>query len=131
MKLLFDSDFLFALFVPHDSHHQEAKRLAPRLANEELFVSRLVIFESATVLSYKVGQRVSISFLEHLPSLNLIKVDVSRDDEVRAWNIFTSRTKNGTSFIDCSNIALLEHYHFDRIMSFDTFYHKDIRLLTE
>jgi hypothetical protein len=35
MKILLDSDFLFALFVSNDFHHQKAKKLLEKYLNEE------------------------------------------------------------------------------------------------
>ena len=131
MKILFDTDFLFALFVPHDAHHQASKHLAPRLKSSERFVSRLVIFETATVLSYKVGQQMAILFVKRLPSLGLNVIDVSIEIERRAWEIFTSQTKKGTSFVDCANLAIVEYYKLNGIATFDEFYPKNLRLPIE
>lgn len=128
MKILLDTDFLFGLFVPTDAHHEQSKRIALNFKPHELFVSRLVIFETATVLSYKIGQDVSVSFVKRLLTLRLTTLDISEEVERRAWEIFTAQTKKGTSFVDCANLAVFEHYRLDGIATFDEFYPKSVRL---
>lgn len=75
----------------------------------------------------QVGQQESITLLDNLKEHNLIKIHVNEELEDAGWSIFLSQTKKGTSFVDCANLAVIEKYKFDGILSFDGFY-KDKRI---
>ena len=130
MKLLIDSDFLFGLFVLHDPHHDKTNKIFKKLIEkkEDLVALNIVVQETATVLSKKAGQAASLDFLErfvHLP-LKILVMDESLESD--AWEVFKKHTKKGTSFVDCANLAALEKYKFDGILSFDEFYQKKVRI---
>lgn len=128
MKYLVDADFLFGLFVPDDAHHVTSKRILKKYRNSiQLFVIDLVLFEVATVISYKVNQTEAVRFLDLLPKLELTKIEVRTDLEEKAWNVFRKQTKKGTSFVHCANLAMIELYKLDGILSFDTFYTTKLR----
>ena len=130
MKLLIDSDFLFGLFVQTDPHYSESKRLGAKFGpTSNLFVSNLVIYETATVISYKDNHKSSLIFLDKLPSLNLQTIVLDSALEEMSWKIFKTQTKKGTSFVDCTNLAILEKYKLDGILSFDLFYPKHLRIV--
>jgi predicted nucleic acid-binding protein len=123
-KVLVDSDFWFGLVVSGDSHHEACKKIFRDVVNEKISIYslRLVVYETATILSYKIDQKRSLMFLGKFRALPVILIDVDADMERRAWDIFGKQTKKGTSFVDCANVAAAEKYHFDRILSFDRFY---------
>jgi predicted nucleic acid-binding protein len=124
MRVLIDSDCLFALFIAHDPHHVMARKLFKSMSdiNAELMVTNAVIQETATVLSYKIGQKESLDFLDRFSSLKIAKLTISDGVEEQALKIFKQQTKKGISFVDCANMAVLEEYKFDGILSFDRFY---------
>lgn len=124
MKLLVDSDFWFGFFVAGDAHHKESKRIFSETLenNDSLFCLRLVIYETATVLSRKINQQASIVFVKKFPLLSVTLVDIDEELERKTWDIFLKQTKKGTSFIDCANLAAYEKFKFDGILSFDRFY---------
>lgn len=130
MKLLVDSDFLFGLFIPDDPHHKRAKQIWIDLMKEdnEVFVLNLTIQETATVLSHKRGQSTAIAFVDRLPELNLKKIEIDMDLEEEGWKIFKIKTKKGISFVDCANLAVIEHFKLDGILSFNRFYPKELRV---
>lgn len=130
MKILLDSDALFGLYIPDDIHHKESVRLLEECNNKEdsLFVLSSVLQETATVISYKRDHATSLRFLAHIDDLGATKLSLDEGLEDSAWKIFESQTKKGTSFVDCANIAAVEKYTLDRILSFDTFYPKELRV---
>lgn len=132
MRYLIDSDFLFGLFVDEDVHHSIASKILKKIKKNKvrLIVLNLVIQETATVISGKRSQREACLFLEKFTNLSIKIVNVDEDIETMAWNIFKKQTKKRTSFIDCTNLATLEKYKFDGILSFDEFYPKNIRVTT-
>ena len=128
MKILLDSDGLFGLYVPSDPHHEKAKHLALFLRAQmvELYVTNVVIWETATVLSYKIGQELAIQFVRSFPSLGAHMVVLDESLESRGWEVFLRQTKKGTSFVDCANVAVIEELKLDGILSFDEFYPKEL-----
>lgn len=124
MKLLLDSDFLFALFAAHDPNHSKAIYLLDTYKKQkaQFFVTNLVFQEAATVVSYKIGQREALEFLNRFDEVGAVQLTVDTKVEGKAWEIFKQQTKKGTSFIDCANVASADYYKLDGILSFDRFY---------
>lgn len=124
MKVLIDSDALFALYVANDLHHQTAKEILHRFLKEkaELFVTNLVLQETATVISYRLGQKQALDFLKRFSQVNIKQVFVNKNLIAKSWLVFKKQTKKGTSFIDCANIVVTRELKVDKIFSFDRFY---------
>jgi|SRR3989337_135570 len=128
MKLLVDSDFLISFSDPDDSNHKKASIIFKNLETDrELMALNLVFQESATVVSKKFGMEKARLFYNRLNKLidALIFLDQSLEEE--SWKVFLKQTRKGTSFVDCANLAALEKYKLDGILSFDEFYSKKIR----
>ena len=51
---------------------------------------------------------------------------VDEEMEKLSWRIFSNQAKKGTSFVDCSNLAVIEKFSLDGIVSFDKFYPKKL-----
>jgi predicted nucleic acid-binding protein len=130
MKLLIDSDFLFGLFVPDDLHHKRARQIWIDLVKREceIFVLKFAVQETATVLSHKIDQHTAISFVDKLPELGLKVLAADVEMEEDGWKIFKAQTKKGTSYVDCVNLAVIQKFKFDGILSFDKFYPKSLRI---
>ena len=129
MKYLIDSDFLFGLFVLHDSHHKKSISFLNKMTgDDELIVLNLVIQETATVLSIKDKQSTAILFLTELTKMPVSILFVGEEDENLGWDVFKKQTKKGTSFIDSMNLAVAQKYKFDKILSFDEFYPKNYNI---
>lgn len=124
MNILFDSDGLFALYVSSDSHHARAKALFQNLwqGQNQFYVSNLVLQETGTVLSHRFAHDIALDFLDRVSQMPVVRVFVNEKIEDMAWSIFREQKKKSTSFVDCSNLAILKHHGFDRIFSFDRFY---------
>lgn len=123
MRILIDSDALFALYFIDDANHQKAKKiLEPFSKEDELFVANLVLQESATVISRKIGQNQALDFLKKFEKTNAREIFLDRRLTAKTWQIFKEQTKKGTSFIDCANLAIAKELKMDKIFSFDKFY---------
>lgn len=129
MKYLVDSNILVAVYKRDDSTHERATRLVKKFhSNGNTFlVINLVIQESTTVVSHKMGMRDAKAFYRGLMDFVDETMPVDTQVEEKAWRIFFKQTKKGTSFVDCANLAVVEHYKLDGILSFDTFYPKSVR----
>lgn len=127
-KIVLDSNILVALYRLDDSTHQQAKEITRRLheQGDTFVVLNLIVQESATVISMKVGQEEAKDFYQKRD--RVIDQEIVLDDvlEGQAWRIFLRQLKKGTSFIDCANLAFIEKYKMDGILSFDKFYPKKL-----
>lgn len=124
MRVLLDSDWLFASFIKRDPNNNKAKKLFDFVVtqNPELIVLNLVLQETATVISHRIGQSESLEFLEKVETLKAHRIIVDQELEQKGWEIFKKQTKKGTSFVDCANLAAIELFKLDGILSFDRFY---------
>ena len=126
MKILLDSDALFALYVAKDAHHLNAKRIFKSLlhAHAELWTTNLVVQETATVVSFRLGQKQAKEFLTRLRRINIRETFVSPKLSAKAWEIFRKQEKKGTSFVDCANVAVTKEMRIKDIFSFDKIYNR-------
>jgi predicted nucleic acid-binding protein len=86
----------------------------------------LVLQESATVISHKIGQSQALDFLKQLKKTTTQELFLTRQLTVKAWRLFYQQTRQDTSFVDCANLAIARELAFDRIFSFDRFYRQFI-----
>ncbi|EKE05760.1 MAG: hypothetical protein ACD_19C00182G0088 [uncultured bacterium] len=131
MKLLIDSDFLFALFKPDDSNNDRAKKLLKKYLDEDLSISNLVLQESTTLVSKRMGMKYAIKFYASVTQIVKKIIYLDLHSEKDAWELFLSQTKKGSSFIDCSNMTIYKKFKFDNILAFDEYYPKNVRITSE
>ena len=130
MKLLVDSDFLFGSLVDHDAHNARAIGLFHhhKQSGASFYVLDSVLQEVGTLLSHRIGMESVRSFRQQYASLGMKEIHLDEFIEKEAWIIFLHQTKKGCSFVDCANLAIIEKYTLDGILSFDTFYPKNVRI---
>ncbi len=126
-KLLVDSDAFFSLLVKSDANHHRASLLNKKLVTQgqQFITVNLVVFETATVLSRKINQQAACLFLENITSG---KMEIFRIDEAiekRAGEIFKKQHSKNTSFVDCTNMAVMEKLNLPMIFSFDRIYKRN------
>lgn len=127
-KALIDTNIVVALYRPDDFLHQAAVAVVSKLKQSDwkFIFTNLLFQETATVLSMRVGMSLAKKFLKDYQNLLDQIIFVDEEVEKPSWEIFTRQTKKGTSFVDCSNMAVLEKYKLDGILSFDKFYPKKL-----
>ncbi|KKS31986.1 MAG: hypothetical protein UU93_C0012G0005 [Candidatus Amesbacteria bacterium GW2011_GWA2_42_12] len=130
-RYLVDSDFLVAVFNEKDSSHTNAMILLKKIGADEieLWMTNLVRQESATVISHRVDMNGVRLYVKKIVNDIHKFVDVDKSLENDSWRIFLKQTKKGCSFVDCSNLAIVEKYKLDGILTFDQFYPKRIRVV--
>ena len=124
MKILVDSDCLVGAFRLGDPHYEKAKTLlkSHHLKENQLNVLNIVLQETVTVLSHRVGMNAVRLFLNEFPKIGLHIIRLESDLEDLSWKFFLQQTKKGSSFVDCANLAAIEYYKLDGVLSFDKFY---------
>ncbi|MBM3283609.1 type II toxin-antitoxin system VapC family toxin [Candidatus Gottesmanbacteria bacterium] len=124
MKILVDADVLVALAKEDDNNHPKAVKIAKSLEKETLFITPLAIPEAATVLSYRISQKIAGQFLNEARQRKLVELSLTPQTCLLTDEIFLKQKQRGISWIDCLNIAMVQVYHLDGIFSFDKFYSK-------
>ncbi len=127
MKVLVDSDALYALYLEADLMHGKAVGLFRDLVDRKavLYVSNVVLQEVATLLSYRCGQEMARNFLKDFVRGGFKNVFLDEELTRSSWTLFQKQTKKGTSFVDCSNVVLYREFNFEAIFSFDKFYSRN------
>ncbi len=129
-KALLDANVLVALYRPEDGSHDNAVKVVSMLKDVawEFVCTNLLVQETATVLSMRVGMNLARKFLKDYHDIISEEIFIDGDVENLSWKIFSNQQKKGTSFVDCANLAVIEKYRLDGIVSFDTFYPKELRI---
>lgn len=128
-KTLVDTNVLVGAIRDQDALHERAARMLVVLKNNhETWALNLVIQETATVLSMRDGMAAARTFYQGYK--DIIDVEIKIDDKLEqlSWQIFLKQHKKGTSFVDCANLAVHQHYRLDAIATFDEFYPRNVRL---
>lgn len=129
MKYLVDSDFLVALYKPDDTNHAKANEILGNIYQKhELLILNLVLQESTTVISKRMGMKYAKSFHNSANKLTNQQISLNEEIEDEAWRLFLRQTKKGASFVDCANLATVRKFKLDGIISFDKFYPADIKI---
>lgn len=127
--ILIDADALVALIKTNDSNHKKALGINNKLQKKgaTYYLSPFTTAEVITVLSYKVSQQATKSFLKEIRKLDLpiLKLEEKYSSLADKW--FLKQNKKGISYFDCYNMALLEKYkaQITAIFSFDAIYKKN------
>ncbi len=129
-QVLIDSDAFVGQVNPDDAHFNRANEILQSLAKKKVqFVTTsLVIAESATVLSYRVGQNLARTFLEVMKRGNVPIIHIDETLQETALDIFSDQDKKGTSVTDCANVAVMQRFEIPKIFSFDKIYPKKFGL---
>lgn len=128
-KALVDTNIFVGAIRDRDALHDRAQKVLTAIKEtHEIWALSLVIQETATVLSMRDGMDAARLFYKNYK--NLVDVEIKMDDSLEqlSWHIFLKQLKKGTSFVDCANLAVFEHYRLDGIATFDEFYPKSVRL---
>lgn len=129
MKVLIDTDAIFGFYIKTDAHHHRSQLIHKKLYQEgaDLFITNLVLYETATVLSHKTTQQQAVTVMKTLLNTNYTMIFVDQILSEKTFDVFFSQTKKGTSFVDCANMVAVQEFKLDKIFSFDEFYPAKLR----
>ena len=125
--ILVDSDSFIALVKEDDDNHQKAKEYFAQLDELPvmLVTTKYVFAEVATVLSQRVSHAVSIQFVDTLlAEPQAIKFIDAHSDSIfdSAVDFFKKQSSKNVSFVDCTNMAVMQNFNIRYIFSFDKTY---------
>ncbi len=126
--VLVDSDVWVGFLVENDTNFKKAEKLFEKMQAQsmQIVLSSAILAETVTVLSHKVGQEAAKTFLGLIKEQKSEYVTIFLDETLNnhALELFVKQHKKGTSFVDCSNVVLVEEYQLDYICAFDKCYHR-------
>ncbi|MFA5049971.1 MAG: PIN domain-containing protein [Candidatus Micrarchaeia archaeon] len=77
-----DSSFLVSLFVPHDENHEKAKEKFIK-TNEEILIPDIILYETLTVINYKLGYAEKKSIFQKIISNSSFVVEHLTPSELK------------------------------------------------
>ena len=117
-----DTSAFYALEDASDAHHGQAVALRDGLKDPRfrLFTTNLVLAESITLLTYRLGAEHAVRFADLAYSSERLQVIRMTEDLERAAVERLRRTRDDElSFVDASLIECVERWDIDRIFAFD------------
>ncbi|MBI4253209.1 type II toxin-antitoxin system VapC family toxin [Candidatus Uhrbacteria bacterium] len=131
-EFLADADFLIALYSKNDTNHAKALKLLERVADffrPRIVISMLVYGEVVTILSQRVAQKTAHHFMDDSEQQGITVMAITQEIFRFAQDIFRRQRSKNVSFVDATNIALMQNKSFMGLLSFDRDYLKNgIRL---
>jgi predicted nucleic acid-binding protein len=126
IDVLIDSDAFIGRYYPDDAHNATAVSGFAELQKQEkkVVTTSMVVAETATVLSHKVGQDKANYFLKAIKSSKLPIIHIDAELQEQAIQIFQAQKKKGTSVTDCANVAVVQLFEISTVFGFDKFYAK-------
>ncbi len=114
-RFVIDSSVLVALYNSGDSLHQKAVEIFQELDAQVLIIHPYVIQETATVLAYKLGQKVAVKFLNDIEdAVNVIIPSMEIRDNILCF----IEVKKKISFTDAVIIDLAKSLNA-KLITFD------------
>ena len=105
-----DTTFIVELLVSTDQWHDSAVKIYNEIRKDELFISKLVIAETITILKNKLNTKDIREIYRNLPHMFKIIDDSDFFDE--AMDIFV-KYYSEISFFDAMYIFLMKNENFD------------------
>ena len=129
LTIFVDADAFVALAREDDTNHPRALQILNYLSQHSanLITSNYVFAETVTVISQRVSHQAALSFIKETssPASPLIVQWIDLETEKRAIHIFAKQTSKNVSFVDCTNMAILQQKRITHIFSFDKVYQKN------
>lgn len=130
-QILIDSDAFVGLLMQTDPHHSKATEIFAQIKAQQphLITTSAVVAETATVLSYRDGQKLAKTFLkEFIEAGHFPVIHINEALHRSGIELFKSQSKKGTSVTDCTNVAVCQQLEISYIFSFDQVYPKKFGL---
>ena len=118
--IFIDTNFYVSLENKADSNHKKAKEILIYLIpkNPQFFTTTLILYETVTVISLRVGREAAIYFKDNFdPATKVLWLD--KAIETKAWSLFRKIKDKDVSFVDCYSFALLGELMVREVLTFD------------
>lgn len=131
--ILLDSDALIALINEKDSLHKKALKIQDKLTKlgSIFIISLYIIAETATFLTLRIDKKTANRFLKDLENQEISIIEPNKELEKLTREFFFKQKSHKVTYFDCTNMAVLSHYHWRTIFSFDKHYRQNSFILAE
>jgi predicted nucleic acid-binding protein len=123
---LVDSDAFVGFFVERDVHSHRSRSAFREFAGsgQILVTTNLVVTETASMLSRRISYAIACRFIEFIRDGDFPIIYLDRALQDSAHAIFLAQNHEGTSMVDCANVAVSRYYSVPSVFGFDAFYRK-------
>lgn len=120
-----DSSAYLAILIPSDSNREKALKLAATVfnGNKNLVTSYAILGEVLTIGSMRFNRQAAIDYVQNIFQSNITLIMENEEILRRGFDIFQKVKDKDVSWVDCYSFAIVEHYHIEKVFSFD----KDFR----
>lgn len=116
-RLFVDTSAWLAHFNRHDDFYQQAEKIFKK--KPDLLTSNAVLYETIAHLSAQVSKKAAQIAGDFIFSATAVQlIPLSLEDEISAWESL-KRAKFSLSFVDMSNVVLLQRLNLKEIFAFD------------
>lgn len=117
--VIVDTSAYYAVFDKSDKNHLKAIKFL-ETNKSPLITSNLVVIEIVNLVNARRGHdeavRIGKMFYEKGPAS---VINISVEDEKRAWHIFLKYSDKSFSLTDCTTFALMERLGLKKAVAFD------------
>lgn len=122
ISIFVDTSAWCALYDKDDNNHTKALKTTSVLEKKQakLYTSNLVFAEIVTLVRARIGHKEAVELGKWLLQERAAEiVDINREVQRKAWDIFMRYDDKSFSFVDCSSFALMEELNIDEAFAFD------------
>ena len=114
-----DTSAYFAILDKSDKNHNKAVSFLEK-NDLPLITSNLVVIETINLVNSRIGHEPATQLGKKLYNESFTTVvDVTSEDEKKAWQIFQKYSDKDFSLTDCVSFALMERLRIKRAFAFD------------
>lgn len=114
-----DTSFWIADAIARDSRHADAVSLAHRLRGTAAATSNLVLGETWTLLTHRLGHFHAVRWLDRLRSDVVIRIErIDAELEAEAWEWLRAHDERPYSFVDATSFALMRKLRITEALAF-------------
>lgn len=113
--VLVDSDAFVGWIVETDAHHQSVVAIFQKLeqTRTHLVTTNMVIAETATLLSRRIGQAEATTFLDFAQHIQTIFI--TEQLHQLTLRLFSEQPRKNTSFVDMANVVVAREMNVSKI----------------
>jgi predicted nucleic acid-binding protein len=124
-RLFVDTSAWFAFGNKSDPDHKRVVKALARFGGR-LVSSSFIFDETITLCAYRLGHRAAAVVGRTLLDPEVLDlVQVSSDDERRAWDLFLAREDQAYSFTDCTSFVLMRRLELRRAAALDADFQRE------
>ena len=118
-----DTGAFLARYLGQDQYHQQAIDFWDAIdkKRESCFTSNFVLDETFTLLGRRAGYTFAAERAQNIYASKLLTIlRPTRNDEIKAIELFQKFAEHEVSFTDCISFVLMRRERIKRVFSFDT-----------